>query len=264
MHLPKVCAWKLFSMPSFNKKSKPLWKSLGRDLLDVFFPGNCPICGGPSYADEVSFTCRSCLDELAWVRGSRCKMCGVQMSGMEYNGLTCHSCRQQNHTFQFGRTMFALDETGKKLIHEIKYHGVKEVLGDMPIWLSKSEGFREFLEDSVLVPVPLHWQRLRKRGFNQSLWIARAFEKEIGPKVKVMNCMKRTRNTPTQTTMEKKARKENVKNAFALKQGFCLNSLHRIVLIDDVFTTGATLEACAQAWLGSGIESLDVATLGHG
>ncbi|MBP52551.1 MAG: hypothetical protein CMI27_05345 [Opitutae bacterium] len=243
---------------------KTFWKRLGRDILDVVFPGNCPICEGPPYRDEVSYSCLGCLDQLAWVRGARCKKCGAQMYGIDYLGLTCSSCREQNHSFQSGRCMFTLDQRGTKIIHEIKYHGVKEVLGDLKLWLERSEGFREFLEDSILVPVPLHWRRRRKRGFNQSLWIARGLAKELGSKVEVMDCMKRVRNTPTQTTMEKKARKKNVKNAFALTPGLCLDSNHRIVLIDDVFTTGATLDACAQAWSESGVKKVDIATLGRG
>ena len=160
--------------------------------------------------------------------------------------------------------MFVLDVIGKQIIHEIKYHGAKDVLDDISHWLDRCPGYREFLVGAHLVPVPLHRRRESKRGYNQSLWIAKALKKDLGSAVEVGDFMKRVRNTSTQTKLEKKDRQKNVKNAFALKPGVCLDSIYKIVLIDDVFTTGATLNACTQAWNDVGVSHVQIATLGHG
>ena len=109
---------------------------------------------------------------LPWIRKNGCKYCGIPMSGFDFNGLICAACRDDKPQFLKGKCMFLLDQNGKKVIHEIKYHGVKDVLKDLPRWLDRCGNYREFIEDSILVPVPLHKKRLKKRGFNQSSWIA--------------------------------------------------------------------------------------------
>jgi ComF family protein len=186
------------------------------------------------------------------------------MSGFGFEGLTCAGCRENDPSFRSGRCLFVLDRTGKKLIHEIKYHGVKGVLEDMPHWLDRTPGIREFLEGSVLVPVPLHRKRIRSRGFNQSLWIAQALSKDMGEGTEVLELLERKKDTPTQTQLDRSSRTANMKNAFALKPGTCFNGGKPVVLIDDVFTTGATLDSCAQVLVESGIDNVNVFALGHG
>tara|TARA_E500000331_G_scaffold263504_1_gene254506 strand:- start:166 stop:639 length:474 start_codon:yes stop_codon:yes gene_type:complete len=157
-----------------------------------------------------------------------------------------------------------MEDQAKSLIHDIKYHGARMILRDMTSWLDRSPGFREYLEGTVLIPVPLHRRRLGKRGFNQSEWIAHSFRKAVGPSVEVMDILKRKKNTPTQTELDRSERKVNVKNAFALKRRNRLRKEDRIMLIDDVFTTGATLNACAQVLRDHGFKRINIATLGHG
>jgi ComF family protein len=204
------------------------------------------------------------MDEVAWVSSNGCKRCGIPMSGFAFEGLTCEGCREIDPFFRSGRCLFVLNRAGKNLIHEIKYHGVRSVLEDMPHWMDRTPGIREFLAGSVLVPVPLHRSRIRSRGFNQSLWIAQAICKEMGDQTVVLDLLERKRDTSTQTRLDRSARKANVKNAFALKPGTCLDRLKPMVLIDDVFTTGATLDSCAQVLVESGFNNLNVFALGHG
>jgi ComF family protein len=186
------------------------------------------------------------------------------MSGFDFDGLICAACRQDPPRFLKGKCMFLLDQNGKKIIHEIKYHGAKDVLKDLPRWLKRSAPFEEFLRDSVLIPVPLHKKRLKKRGFNQSVWIAHALKKGMGDSVEVSEALIRVRDTPTQTKLNRSQRKKNVKNAFALKAKNSLEHSNKIVLIDDVYTTGATLDACAKVLIDGGFQNVYVATLGHG
>ena len=96
------------------------------------------------------------------------------------------------------------------------------------------------------------------------VWIANAFKKDLGDRVKVIEALTRTRNTETQTEFDRFDRKKNVKNAFALKQKNGLNKQNKLILIDDVYTTGATLDECAKALIQEGFQNVNVATLGHG
>ena len=233
-------------------------------LSDFVFPGICPICEKAPYKDGLSYMCLECEDLLPWIQKNGCKYCGIPMSGFDFIGLVCAGCREDPPRFKAGKCLFLLDQNGKKVIHEIKYQGVKDVLKDLPRWLDRNLSYREFLQGAVLIPVPLHPKRLRKRGFNQSLWIADALKKEIGDSVQVNDALKRIRNTPTQTDFARFERKKNVKNAFALKKKNCLDFLDKIVLIDDVYTTGATLDECTKALIQEGFQNVNVATLGHG
>jgi len=185
------------------------------------------------------------------------------MNAFEYSGLLCKGCREFEPSFHAGMSMFRLDQLGKKLIHEIKYQGVKRVLKDMPIWLDFVPEFAEFIRGATLIPVPLHPRKLRKRNFNQSLWLAKSFAEAVGEGTWVEEALIRTRMTKTQTKLDLKERRKNVKNAFALRPGNCLDVSDRLVLVDDVFTTGATLDACAQALIQGGFPNVEVATAGR-
>ena len=240
------------------------WKPVLNRSLDFVFTSFCSICNGRVFKDGYSYSCQECLDSLAWVRGTRCKLCGVSMSGMGFKDMTCVNCREENLLFEEGRCMFLMEERSKNLVHDLKYYGARMILRDMTSWLDRCPGYEDFLEGSFLIPVPLHQRRYSSRGFNQSVWIARAFKKSIGSGVEVCDLLARKKNTPTQTVLNRNERKANVKNAFALKPKNCLKKEDRIVLIDDVFTTGATLNACAQTLRNEGFVRIDVATLGHG
>lgn len=244
--------------------NKQLLKRHWNWLIDLVFPGFCPVCEQSPFLDGSHYTCLGCLDKIAWITGTRCKLCGMSMAGMDFQGLYCAGCREENFSFDEGRCMFALDENSRKLIHELKYHGARDVIRDFSAWIERAPGFLSFLEDSVLIPVPLHSRRLKSRGYNQSLWIAEAMMKELGAKSELSTCLKRTKNTPTQTKLDRDQRKGNVKGAFALKTSIPLNRKKRIVLVDDVFTTGATLDACAHELREQGFRRIAVATLGHG
>ena len=240
------------------------WKSWKDALVDLIFPGECPICEEGAYLEGSSFGCLSCLDSLSWLNASRCKICGESMPLPIAIELECPSCRECRPSFSAGRSMFQLDEKGRALVHAIKYGGEKRLVGDACHWIKRSDGFKDFIYNAVLVPVPLHKKKMRKRGFNQSVWIAEEFAKVAGGRTIVYDCLERKRPTQTQTKLNRSERKNNVKNAFALRSGTCLDGFSEIVLIDDVYTTGSTLDACTKVLLGSGCSKVKVATMGRG
>ncbi|MEL0098144.1 MAG: ComF family protein, partial [Opitutae bacterium] len=112
----------------------------------------------------------------------------------------------------------------------------KRILEDVPFFLDRVPGFLEFITGAVLIPVPLHPKKLYQRRYNQSVWIAEALAKEAGISTVAYDCMQRVRNTNTQTKLDRKERLQNVKNAFALKDGTCLDGFDRVILVDDVYT----------------------------
>ena len=131
------------------------------------------------------------------------------------------------------------------------------------IELAKSAaGYLEFINGAILTPVPLAGRKQRERGYNQSMLIANALADATDTKVE--NLLLRTIDTPTQTSLKRKERERNVRKAFALAPGISLDPQTRYIIVDDVFTTGATLNACAKTLSKAGAEHVDVVTIGHG
>ena len=243
--------------------NKKIFKKYLNWTLDLIFPGFCPLCRNQAFADGEHYSCLSCLDELPWVIGTRCELCGIPMAGIDFRGLRCTNCREENLSFESGRCMMLLDVKGKNLIHEMKYHGVKDVIRDFPAWVERSPGFVEYLVNSILIPVPLHPKRLQSRGFNQSQWIAEAMMRETKGSSEVYDCLRRTKNTPTQTKFDRSERKKNVKNAFALARVAVVIIYETYILSNNVFTTGSILNTCAAVLQETGISRLRVAILDH-
>jgi ComF family protein len=138
------------------------------------------------------------------------------------------------------------------------------VLEDMAALMAGNPRTAEFLRGAVLVPVPLHPRKQRERGFNQVRELARAVAEAVGGGVRCEELLVRVLDTQTQTNLDREQRRANLKNAFALAPRCLINPKLRYVLIDDVFTTGSTLNVCAAVLRGGGALSVDVCTFGHG
>ncbi len=151
----------------------------------------------------------------------------------------------------------------RDLLLAFKYHRSKHVLHDLAAVVQANEHFRGFLDGAVLVPVPLHPRKERERGFNQARLLADLLARQV-PGATVRSLLRRIVDTPTQTRLDRDQRRTNLKNAFAFAPDGTIESGDRYVLVDDVFTTGATLNACAGVLRRARLTNLDVATLGHG
>jgi len=155
---------------------------------------------------------------------------------------------------------------------ELKYHRGLHVLADMAEILKRAPDVLEFVRGAVLVPVPLHPRKERERGYNQAallaMSLAQAADSTGSPPAadgtKVEPLLRRTADTATQTAFDRRTRMANLKNAFALARGAHLNPAQHYILVDDVFTTGSTLNSCARTLRRAGALNLDVVTLGHG
>jgi len=151
----------------------------------------------------------------------------------------------------------------RAFVHELKYHAGWHLRSDLRVLAERMAPLREFVRGAVLVPVPLHPRRLRWRGFNQARWVADALA-EVGGAVGVEELLIRIKDTPQQTRLDRAAREKNMKGAFALNPKLKIAADTRYVIVDDVFTTGATLNACAKVLCEAGAQELYVASLGHG
>lgn len=178
----------------------------------------------------------------------------------------CPNCHDLEFSFHFARSAYQGDDNSRKLIHDFKYgrqiHLAKELASLAGEALDDAR-FLPYLEDGLLIPVPLHWQRLRKRRFNQSEEIIKHMARQHG--LEWANALTRLRNTETQTRFSRKKRLENLHGAFQVRRRYRTTILDRpIILVDDVLTTGSTANECAQTLLQKGARKVAVLTLMRG
>jgi ComF family protein len=173
-------------------------------------------------------------------------------------------CEGLHPEFGEGRTAVLFKGPARALVHELKYRGGLFALEDMVTLFEANPYAAEFVRGALLVPVPLHPRKLRERGYNQTLELARALTQRLGGATSTRELLVRVTDTQTQTNLDRAERRENLKNAFALAPGTDINPSVRYVLLDDVFTTGSTLNACAAVLRRAGGLKVDACTYGHG
>lgn len=203
-----------------------------RDFIGLFIPKKCPACGMSLNKQEIAI-CATCLASLP----------KTKFKDIENNPVSQSFWGRIELEFAFAAYFFEKESTLQSLIHKIKYHNAKELgfeLGkQMAFELKDSINYEKI---DVICPVPLHPNKEKKRGYNQSEVIGRGFAEGLNIPFE-KDILKRVEYTKTQTKKNRVDRWENVKNAFAIQNSTGLSNKH-IVVIDDVLTTGATLEAC--------------------
>lgn len=176
----------------------------------------------------------------------------------------CPHCDGLAPAYREGRTVVLMKGAARALVHELKYHKGLHVLDDMAALARRAEGVLRFVRGAALVPVPLHPRKERERGFNQSRMLAERLAREAGGATRVEELLRRAADTASQTAFGRKTRRANLKNAFALAPGAVITPGRHYMLVDDVFTTGSTLNSCAGVLRRAGCLTLDVVTFGHG
>ncbi len=243
---------------------KAVLRETARGVLDVVFPRECVHCGGLVEEGWLRHLCGGCAKQLRLVRDPACTTCGHPFYGEMAGSRMCPHCDALEPVFGQGKTAILLKGAGRSLVHALKYHQGLHVLEDIAAVMAAAPGYADYLRGAVLVPVPLHPRKVRERGYNQSLLLAECAVRATGSDAKVGGLLRRVVDTVSQTHFDRAARRENLKNAFALAKGATINPGQRHVLLDDVFTTGSTLNACAAVLRQAGCVSLDVVTFGHG
>lgn len=249
---------------------RPLEKIL-RGFSDVVFPPSCVHCHGLVECDGTDdameglrHLCAKCAALIDFVRPPHCTTCGHPFYGVVEGERMCPHCEGLEPAFREGRTAVLFKGPARALVIELKYHRGLHVLADVAAIFRRAPHILAHARGAVLVPVPLHPTKERERGYNQAALLAEALAAAAGGETRVERLLRREVNTQTQTAFDRRTRMANLKNAFALAPGAALNPALHYILVDDVFTTGSTLNSCARTLRRAGGVNVDVVTFGHG
>jgi ComF family protein len=236
-----------------------------RGLADTVFPPICVHCRGLVEAEgELRHLCARCAAQLDFVAPPFCEVCGHPFYGEVEGERTCPHCEGLGPAYRTGRTAVLFKGPARALVIALKYHRALYVLRDMETIFRASPHVLDQVRGGVLVPVPLHPRKVRERGYNQAALLAGALARAAGEGTSVAYLLRRELDTATQTAFDRRTRLANLKNAFALAPGASITPAQHYILLDDVFTTGSTLNSCASTLRRAGCLNLDVVTFGHG
>ena len=227
----------------------------------LFFPAHCAHCAGR--VEDGADLCPECAILIERIAEPRCEACSQPFDGAISSKFICPNCRNARFSFRCAVAVVRSHRTIRDLVHRLKY-GREMWLGRVLARI-QAEGLDDpRLADGAfdaLVPVPLHPRRLRERQFNQASILAGHLSCFTG--LPVLECLRRTRYTNTQTRLGRKGRTQNLRDAFALRQSESVIGMD-LLLVDDVLTTGSTLDACASILLASGARSVRALTVARG
>jgi ComF family protein len=221
-------------------------------------------CGNAVEQSPFEFICAPCANEIQLCLPPACKTCGYPFFGAVIGPRVCPHCADLDPLFDQGKALFIAKAAGRSLLHQLKYQHGFYLLQDLQRMVTRTKQYCDYIQDAILVPVPLHPTKLRERGFNQSEKIAHMLTKATQGRSHVEHLLIRRVYTQTQTRLNHAQRHQNVKNAFALAPDAVLIPDQAYILVDDVFTTGSTLNACARVLRNAGATRLKVVTIGHG
>ncbi len=225
-------------------------------LEDLLFPPRCASCGARLSVPAGTRLCLGCKDEIQAVSSPFCSICGDPFKSRAGVNRTCGRCLKALPFFEKARSFLVYSGPVRELIRRIKFHDDGHALRALKEIVEESFGRPACNGDAVVVPMPLHRARLIERGFNQSLKIAL----QLFPKKMINRAMlKRIRNTPSQTGLSMKDRERNVRGAFVMGHYKCPPD--KVLLFDDVFTTGATVNEAAKALKRGGVKRVEVLTV---
>ena len=260
-------------------------------FFDAVFPSRCMICrvffhhdrfvdsAGIEQTEPATlsfdnvmgrFLCRSCLLDFSEVGSPKCSVCGFMFKSRAGEDHVCGKCIGNPGRFRKARAYGLYDRSLRESIHRFKYHG-KTYLADPLGFLLFSTFIRDWDPDDIdiIIPIPLHQGRLRRRGFNQTYQLIRKWpewweNKKADPFPALIDqgMLFRKKNTGAQVGLGRKERIANIKGVFEVKNHSKIKGKN-ILLIDDVLTTGATANECVKVLLKNGAETVDVLTLAH-
>jgi len=227
------------------KEAEKVWEK----GLDLIFPARCPVCDKAVAFPEL--ICPGCREKFQAVEAPRCLKCGkhIRDEREEY----CKGCRLAVHKFEQGRGLYAYQSVAESM-YRFKYAGRREYARYYGEQIVEKLGrtIRGWAPDA-LVPVPIHAARKRERGYNQ----AEALAKEIGSRMGIpveKRLIKRVKKTLPQKLLDDRQRQNNLKRAFKIDRNDV--KLKTVIIIDDIYTTGSTIDACAAVLKAAGVEKI--------
>lgn len=241
---------------------RALLGGLFHSVLDWFYPRHCYHCGRPLHEGRSRMLCGDCSGELSARRivGEVCQQCGFPFAGPVAPGTLCTTCRAERRHFDRARAFFTYAGPAVSIIQHFKFDG-SFFLGPRLLAGVLDRGWMPTDMDGAeaVVPVPLHPRRRRERGYDQALLLSRVLAERLGCRL-LGGVLVRTRYTSQQALLPVERRWDNVRGAFAVRKPARVRG-RRLLLMDDVMTTGVTADECARALKGAGAGHVQVLTL---
>lgn len=252
---PEVASAFSGTSPTAFGRTAAAIRTVADSLVSVLLAPTCAACDVTLEFPTRGPVCDRCWDSIVPLPPPLCETCGEPLPSwrvISIENRRCARCRRRDGTISKSRSIGAYDGALREIIHAVKYDG-RRSLGHRLGRLMRERGGDVLDGADAIVPVPLHRSRHRARGFNQAADLAR----HLG--VPVVNALRRTRATSSQTDLPASRRHGNVRGAFALQRRSDVRDLS-VVLVDDVSTTGATLEACAAVLTAAGAREVRALT----
>jgi ComF family protein len=232
-----------------------------KSLIDLIYPPRCPICQAflqdqntLQGKQDLPF-CQACFKDFTAIESPLCSLCGRPFSDGAERDRICEDCLRKRPAYDIARAPYLYDGALMTAIQELKYAQRSHLADSLGSLLASfAQTWIGELKGSLIMPVPLHPRRLRSRGFNQSLLLSRCVAARTGAQLDFLS-LRRTRYTKPQTELSSEERKKNVRKAFEVVKPEAVKG-RTIVLVDDVATTGSTLNECAKALKRAGAESV--------
>ena len=229
--------------------------ALARRALDVALPPLCPACREP-VADHGAL-CAACWARLSFIAPPYCERLGIPFAYDPGPGVLSMEALADPPAYGRARAALRYDEVARTLVHAFKYGDRLDLAPALGRWMAQA-GHALLADADALVPVPLHWRRLWGRRFNQSAALCRAISEGSGVPV-LYETLRRIRPTPQQIGLSRTDRANNVQGAFRVPDDRKAELKgRRVILVDDVLTSGATVDTCARALLRAGAAHVDV------
>lgn len=236
-------------------------RRFGRSLLDLLLPPQCIGCD--SVVEDLGTLCVDCWQAVTFIGRPHCAACGLPFEFDDASGSEqslCGACIRQPPVFERARAAFAYDDHSRHLILAFKHGDRTDHAPAFARWLERT-GAELLQQADIIAPVPLHWTRLFARRYNQAALLALALHKRTGIAL-AADLLTRTRRTPSQGKLGPSARRRNVSGAFRLTEKYSAAIKNkRVLIVDDVMTSGATATAASRALLKGGAAAVDVLTL---
>ncbi|HEU5182111.1 MAG TPA: ComF family protein [Candidatus Polarisedimenticolia bacterium] len=240
----------------------PTFRRLLAPLAAALLPADCLVCRGPLPAIQEGGVCPPCWRSFRRLEGPCCRRCGEPVFAFEHPSPTpaylCGECRHRDRPFDRCRSSGIYEGSLRDAIHRVKFDGERALGRRLGRWMFRSLA-GETAEVDWIAPVPLHPRRVRERGFNQSELLSLAVAEASGVP-HAPRLLLKTTPTRSQTTLGKRDRRRNLRGTFALGPGAAVLG-KRILLVDDIFTTGCTIEECARVLRRGGARGVRVVTL---
>jgi Predicted amidophosphoribosyltransferases len=228
-----------------------------RPLASLFYPPACAVCARP--VGKTEYLCGPCQKKAQRIIPPFCAKCSEPFAGAISGSFTCGNCAHRKLQFDAAVSAYRSRGVVRFLILQFKYNRQLHLRHPIGRWLMEAMADPRLQQKGfdLIVPVPLHPARVRERGFNQAELLARMLAEEL--RIPLSSALQRVRYTTTQTAFDRTDRMENLRNAFRLRRKGSMREL-RVLLVDDILTTGSTLSECARVLREAGAHSVYAVT----